>query len=199
MFETYAKKVNERFLRRRVDELGVVVKLVPGDSSLPETLITPRNGEVKETLTISYLSSKFFTVLFSSPSAAHALLMGSGSEGLFTVSSESLFKTIYTGPTVGRTRCRRQRLRAKPIPSCIELVIPPRHPFDDAALASAWWSFAVLWLLQAMDDIEASVFRLVKARTVPGNEPWYREQWERAAFVEKRPVSHPMGSVRQES
>jgi len=37
----------------------------------------------------------------------------------------------------------------------------------------------VIWTLLLLDRLEEKVFRAVKARLVPGNEPW--GMWERAA------------------
>ncbi|KAF9000939.1 hypothetical protein BDZ89DRAFT_1170221 [Hymenopellis radicata] len=195
IFDAYARRRNEAFLRQRVEETSMTVRFVAGDPLVPEMVFTPRMSEKKtEELTIRYTAPKFFSILFSAPSAEHALLMGSTSEGFFTVSNEAIFLRVYQPLESSSPMGRRQRLRAHPIPSSISFVIPNQHPLD--ASGNKLVSYAVLWMMQTMDDVESAIFRLLKARTVHNNEPWYREQWQRAVNAPAMKPVYELGSVR---
>ncbi|KAF8905595.1 hypothetical protein CPB85DRAFT_1376774 [Mucidula mucida] len=181
IFDAYARRRNEAFLRRRVEETKTTVRLVAGDPLVPEMVFTPCISEKNaEELIIRYTAPKFFSILFSAPSAKHALLMGSTSEGFFTVSDEDMFLRVYQPLETSLPMSRRQRLRAHPMPSSISFVIPNQHPLDVSG--NRILSYTILWIMQTMDDVESAMYRLLKARLVHGNEPWYREQWKRAVL-----------------
>ncbi|KAF8888982.1 hypothetical protein CPB85DRAFT_1334125 [Mucidula mucida] len=194
IFDAYARRRNEAFLSQRVEETNTTVRLVAGDPLAPEMIFTPRISEKNaEELIIRYTTPKFFSILFSAPSAKHALLMGSTSEALFTVSDEDIFLRVYRPLASSLPMSRRQRLRANPIPFSISFVIPNQHPLD--ASGNKLISYAILWVMQTMDDVESAIFRFLKARTVHDNEPWYREQWQRAGNAPVKRV-YELGSVR---
>ncbi|KAF8887202.1 hypothetical protein CPB85DRAFT_1258351 [Mucidula mucida] len=194
IFDAYARRRNEAFLRRRVEETKTTVRLVAGDPLVPEMVFAPRIPEKNtEELIIRYTAPKFFSILFSAPSAKHALLMGSTSEGFFTVSDEDMFLRVYQPLETSLPMSRRQHLRAHPMPSSISFVIPNQHPLDVSGNRIS--SYTILWIMQTMDDVESAMYRLLKARLVHGNEPWYREQWKRAGNAPEKHV-YELGSVR---
>ncbi|KAG7447389.1 uncharacterized protein BT62DRAFT_948459 [Guyanagaster necrorhizus] len=200
IFEAYARRRLEVYLKRRVGETGVVVRLVPNDLGAPSSVFHPgKRDDDHQELTIHYLSGKFFTVIFMAPSAAHAYLLGVRSEGIFTVSSEALFVSVFEPQYKAGHLSRRQCMRRKAVPSSLPLPIPQRHILDDDALG-----VMMLLALWCMDKLEIVLFRSLHARILPGVEPWYWNQWERALAVwesgVKRSVDHGgIGSVRRDS
>ncbi|KAJ7270693.1 hypothetical protein B0H12DRAFT_1229183 [Mycena haematopus] len=204
-FEKYARDRVENFLRQRVEETGVSVSLVPADPSLATRTFSPSerpHDEVTVQLTISYLSPRIFTILLLSPSSQHALLLGT-TERIFYASSAELFHSTFAGShQPGTPLSRRQRLRSAPVSvAALPLPIPAQHPLDTTALLGSFVSVAVIWTLLFLDRVEEWVFWVVRARPVPGLEPW--KQWERAArayggdtVVSKIPKD-PTGSIRR--
>ncbi|KAF9468302.1 hypothetical protein BDZ94DRAFT_1209300 [Collybia nuda] len=179
LLEGYARRSLERFLDRRVNETGVTVTLVAADSAIGSNIFTPVSHDRTLHLKVWYLSPRFFTIMFLCPSAAHALLLGSDSEGLFFTSDRELFLSTFSAKTTFPSRLGfRQRFRTLPIPDAITLAIPTRHIFDDNPHGSIAVSGATIWIHFALELLEAYVFRIARARTVQGQEPW--KQWERA-------------------
>lgn len=109
--EAYARRVVERFLRRRASELGTTVALVSGDPSVPKQVFAPgstlssapagkstqSSPSSTDELVVHYTAPLFFTTLLLAPSAAHMLLLGR-TEDLFRVSSELLFARVFAPP-----------------------------------------------------------------------------------------------------
>ncbi|KAK0431887.1 hypothetical protein EV421DRAFT_1720072 [Armillaria borealis] len=200
IFEAYARRRLETYLKQKVEETDVTVRLVPNDLGAPSMVFQPRAGnEDRPELTIRYLSGKFFTIMFMVPSAAHAYLLGVHSEGVFTVSSEALFVSVFEPQHQAGHLSRRQRMRHKVVPSSLPLPIPQRHILDVDALGTV-----VLWALWRMDELERVLFHSFRARVTPGGEPWYWNQWERASAVWERSVERSVhhggiGSFRRDS
>ncbi|KAJ6630084.1 hypothetical protein B0H10DRAFT_2208215 [Mycena sp. CBHHK59/15] len=198
LFERYARLQVEDFLARRVEDTGVVVVLVAANPSIAPRTFSPATKTSNTVLTISYLAPRFFTILLLSPSAAHALLLGSATERIFFPSSAELFLATFSlsAQAPGAALSRRQRMRRRPIPASLPLPVPPRHVLDRGVLVST----AVVWALLFLDRLEAWVFRVARARPVTGLEPW--KQWERAARVYRGEdiaiQKDPAGSVRRE-
>ncbi|KAJ6554539.1 hypothetical protein B0H19DRAFT_1210883 [Mycena capillaripes] len=203
LFERYARRQVEDFLRRRVEETGVSVSLVPANPSIISRTLSPAlpaNDDAPR-LTISYLSPRVFTILLLSPSAEHALLLGT-TERIFYASSAELFHSTFAGPIQpGTAISRRQKMRSKPIGSSLPLAIPVRHPLDTTGLVGSCFSAAIIWTLLFLDRVEEWVFGVARARPVKGLEPW--KQWERAARAhrgEKIGIpKDPNGSIRRDA
>jgi hypothetical protein len=130
---------------RRVNDTGITVTLVSGNPSIPQRSFVPATmygTKLNRHLTIHYLSPRFFTLLFQSPSAAHAYLLGSATEHIFTASSMDLFMTIFASdtnyPQASLTSSfmsplsMQQRIRRRPISLSLLtsplLPIPATHP-----------------------------------------------------------------------
>ncbi|KAI8990412.1 hypothetical protein BD414DRAFT_483556 [Trametes punicea] len=190
--EAYARKVVERFLARRADELGIVISLMSGDPSVPLKSFFPSGAGVRQDanadLSISYAAPRFFTTLLLAPSAGHMLLLGRA-EDLFRVNSEALFLQVFS-QTAASSHSYTQMLRTCLLPrrftrsipapadsgpsgrSCI----PHTHPLDrDRPLLNA----LAVGTMHLVDHLEKAIFTILRARFVPGQEPWGR--WERAA------------------
>ncbi|KAI0759044.1 hypothetical protein C8Q74DRAFT_1372913 [Fomes fomentarius] len=195
--EAYARRVVERFLRRRASELGTTVALVSGDPSVPKQVFAPGSTlssaavhdstqsppSSTDELVIHYTAPRFFTTLLLAPSAAHMLLLGR-TEDLFRVSSELLFARVFAPPRRSPSFWARrdQSARVSLLPGRFVRSAPidsNSHPLDDDG---GVWNLPVIYLLHAADALEKTVFTSLKARFVPGLEPWGR--WERAAVVE---------------
>ncbi|KAI9058807.1 hypothetical protein FKP32DRAFT_1597132 [Trametes sanguinea] len=192
IWETYARGVVERFLWRRANELSIVVSLVSGDPSVPPRTFRPSSTEERKDartdLAIHYAAPRFFTTLLLAPSAEHMLLLGRV-EGLFRVNSESLFLQAFSSspPTQSSPHSMTQRLRVCLVPQRFlkatgkaseEGNTPHAHPLDDDRPI---FNALAICALHLADRLEKSAFTLLRARFVPGLEPWGR--WERAASV----------------
>ncbi|TFK88818.1 hypothetical protein K466DRAFT_662050 [Polyporus arcularius HHB13444] len=177
--EAYARRVVERFLARRAEELGVGVVLESGDPSMPRRVFVPSSTSPEDRLVIRYAARRFFPTLLLAPCAAHMLLVGTA-EDLFRVSSEELFVRVFAGGAWPRMSWV-QSLRLSLLPKRFARrpsQVPPRHPLDEG------WGFLnalVVCLVHTGDILEKTVFTCLKARFVPGLEPWGR--WERAAML----------------
>ncbi|KAK0447893.1 uncharacterized protein EV420DRAFT_1483693 [Desarmillaria tabescens] len=179
IFEAYTRRRLETYLKQKVEEIGVTVRLVPNDQGAPSIVFQPRaRGEDCQELTVRYLSGKFFTIMFMAPSAAHAYLLGVRSEGIFTVSSETLFVSVFEPQHQAGRLSGRQCMRRKVVPPSLPLPIPQGHILDVDALGTV-----VLWVSWRMDELENVLFRSFRARIQPGGEPWYWNQWDRALAV----------------
>jgi hypothetical protein len=129
------------------------------------------------------------------PSAAHALLLGVHADRVFSVSSEELFKEVFSIPSSviqGPSWAARKswNIRQCFIPPGLDLPVPLRHPLDDPPTVL---TVLVLFLLFLLEKLERNVFRVFRARFVKGDEPWAK--WEK--LVVKPPLD-VLGSVRRE-
>ncbi|PPQ98677.1 hypothetical protein CVT24_003304 [Panaeolus cyanescens] len=196
--ERYARRRVERFLTERAEQMHVEIVLIPADPTFQKFKASPSNGS-ESCLTVSYLSSRFFMVLFTSPSAHHALLLGCDVEEIFHPSSRELFVEVFSStPTSSITRS--QRFRAGPIPAEVTIPIPYSHFLDDADFATSFMNLCVLCVERLAGDIERRIFYLFNARIVEGTEPWIK--WQRTALFlsNKAALSPPVdivGSVRR--
>lgn len=186
LLQSFARRRVEKFLARRVEETGIAVTLVSADPNKAQISFIPSGFDSScQTLKISYLSPRFFTILFACPSSAHTLLLGSDSEKIFFPSSRDLFMTIFHVeiPT-GTAHNFLQRLRTKPFHPSLHLPIPQRHPLDTSSTFNFFLSTVVLWTHMVLDALEAWIFRMTRARIVEGQEPWL--QWDRAVIFQAR-------------
>lgn len=188
--EAYARGLTEKLLARRSEELGVRIELVSGDPSVPRRTFQPSARTQKKDiqgeadLTIHYAAPRFFSTLLLAPSPEHMLLVGRA-EDLFRVNSESLFSQVFSAASASAIRDKTttsltQRIRTSLLPSRFLTAAPTgapvRHPLDaDRPLVNA----LAICALHLMDHLEKTVFTLLRARFVPGMEPWLR--WGRAA------------------
>ncbi|KAF8176305.1 hypothetical protein BJ912DRAFT_987372 [Pholiota molesta] len=178
--ERFARLRVEEFLARRSEETGVRVTLIAANPHAPKLVF----------LIVWYTSSKFFSVLFLCPSAAHALLLGCETEQIFRVSSKEVFLDIFSPSIILSQPTPQslnnitkvhwlQRLRARHLPNALGLPIPPTHYLDQLDSGKAMISSAmVISASQLLDGVEKTVFGLASARVVEGQEPW--KMWERA-------------------
>ncbi|KAI1789672.1 hypothetical protein LXA43DRAFT_553207 [Ganoderma leucocontextum] len=186
LLEAYARKITEDFFARRAENLRMDVTLVSGDRSVPCQTFSPwttlasGDGDVaREELVIHYTAPRFFTTLLLAPSAEHLLLLRR-TDGLFRVSSDELFVRMFSVvPAVESSMSWTQQLRVSLLPHRFvsAAAMARRHPLDSNGprLLNA----LAVCLLHFADVLEKNVFTLVRARFVPGTEPWRR--WERAA------------------
>jgi hypothetical protein len=185
--EAYARRRTEAFLRQRVQQIDTAISLVSANPAVPtKTFGSPK--EAASHLVIQYMSPRFFSTLFLVPSGSHALLTASDQahgkiDRIFRVSDRALFLEVFEGQGSGPWTTT-QRLRVRPVPDLIlafpGLPIPPRHPLElqKRSLSRTCADFSVLALLVLAEWLEKWIFGLVKARFVPGDEPWGR--WARA-------------------
>jgi hypothetical protein len=177
--EKYAQRCVTSFLVRRVQETGIGVTLIAANPAMGRFSYSPLSQAEKDHLTISYLSSQLFIILLLSPSAQHALLLGSDTEKLFFASSRDLFIKLFSGSQVSSPSGILQRLRLRGVGQTIPYPIPAYHPLDAETNVVIRGSVIVLLLL--LESLEAILFRLARVRVVAGQEPWLR--WKRAASV----------------
>jgi len=181
LIDRFARGRVELFLQRRVRDTGIQVRLVAADPSIRERIFSPP-VPVSAHLTISYLSSRCFTILFLSPSAQHALLLGADTEKIFTVSSPELFLSIFSAPASSKFHPGiLQCARCRALPPSMALEIPPFHFMDTNGVIDRLVSGCMIFLHRILDSVERWVFSITHARVVQGQEPWM--QWERAAAV----------------
>jgi hypothetical protein len=212
VLESYACKLVIQFLRRRAAETGISVLLRPSNPNIPPTkILAAWNTIDPPTLEISYLSPRFFTILFVCPSSEHSLLLGSDSEEIFQASSKDLFTTIFN-PATYRSKPSflqgvLQSLRRARVPGGLDITSPTTHILDsDRSEPGLVLSMIVLWSFAFLDYLEKSIFQVTGARFVEGKEPW--NAWKRAVELHssrkdgmaRRPESPSIvyGSVRRE-
>ncbi|KAL1938918.1 hypothetical protein VTO73DRAFT_11071 [Trametes versicolor] len=188
--EAYARGLIEKLFARCSEELGVRIELVSGDPSVPRRTFQPsaraqeKDVQGEAYLTIHYAAPRFFSTLLLAPSPEHMLLVGRA-EDLFRVNSQSLFSQVFSAASPSTTQDKTstsltQWIRASLLPSrfltAAPTGTPARHILDvDRPLLNA----LAICALHLMDHLEKTVFTLLRARFVPGMEPWLR--WDRAA------------------
>ncbi|KAF9480298.1 hypothetical protein BDN70DRAFT_833053 [Pholiota conissans] len=177
--ERFARLRIQTFLRRRTEELGVRVTLVSANPQDPNPSFAPSTTKPEKELIIWYTSSKFFTVLFLCPSAAHSLLLGCDTEKIFRVSSRDVFLNVFSTSSVSNQSSILQHLRSRHLPKSLNFPVPAVHFLDEPrSWRTTLSSAAVISANQLLDWVEKSIFGLVKARVVEGQEPW--TMWDRA-------------------
>lgn len=191
--ETWTQKLArtrvESYLERRVAQLGVSVTLSPGNPAVPRRVFRSGESESEEgepALTISYLSPAFFTAMFASPSAKHALLLGEASK-LFSPSSRPLFLRVFNTqpePAGCRSVSAAQHLRLHALPHHLRdnmyLPVPTLHPLDSPGAFHLHYAVTLLLLLYSnwSQALEEWLYRLFRVKFATGEEPW--GQWDRA-------------------
>lgn len=188
LLETYTRRITEDFLGRRAKDLGIDVTFVSGDPSVPDRTFSPwfspagGDGDIaRQELVIHYTSPRFFTTLLLAPSAEHLLLL-KRTDDLFRASSDELLVRVFSvGPIAGSPVSWTQQLRTLFLPRRFvsAAAVAPQHPLDSNGprLLNA----LAVCLLHFADVLEKNLFTLLRARFVPGMEPWRR--WERAAAL----------------
>lgn len=192
LLEGFARRRLEVHLTRRAEETGIEVTLQPADPSVGRHTF---GCSSEKKLAVSYLAPRFFTVVFLSPSAEHALLLGCDTERLFNVSDRNLFRVVFSGKPHDKEGL--QRLRLRDIPPELDLHIPRTHYLDNSH-PSIVTALAICTFL-FLEWLEKRVFGLARARVVNGLEPW--GQWRRAVGVYRggssnAPLGGSLGSVR---
>ncbi|KAF4568244.1 hypothetical protein EYR40_010358 [Pleurotus pulmonarius] len=184
LFERFAKQRVVTFLQQRSESTGISVSLVSANPETPRDDFPASSAQTPKSdrrLQIDYLTPRFFTILFLSPSAAHALLLGHTSERVFFPSSTELFLEVFSvSMSSVSTLSMPQQARVQGIPRLLahsrNLPVPSSHPLD------LGWNVTVTWslvkLLRVLEEAERWIFGIARARPVKGNEPW--KQWERA-------------------
>lgn len=185
--QRWARIQMETFLKEQVHKLQISVTLVSGNP-----LISPKHFASQasdQTLTISYLSPAFFTLVLEAPSAHHAFLLGKVSK-LFAPSSTDLFLLVFRNlsddSTVGRhhtsvpTTTIAQHLRLYSLPTYIHdhpaLPVPRSHPLDsDTVCLQYLATLAFLTSRIWTKALEEKLYTFMRVRFVPGQEPW--SQW----------------------
>ncbi|KAF7978201.1 hypothetical protein HWV62_1422 [Athelia sp. TMB] len=135
--ERYARARVCKLVRLRTREIGVRVVMQPNDVALQADVFERAEAEKEvqaQTLEVKYLSPRVWTIIFASPSAAHARLLGA-SEGVFSTSNDALFDTLFSPPSpLGTRRAERsmaQQIRAYPLPASRAMPrVPALHSFD---------------------------------------------------------------------
>ncbi|KAG6857017.1 hypothetical protein H0H87_010689 [Tephrocybe sp. NHM501043] len=182
LLERYARGRVLAFLGERADQAGVHITLVSADPLVPD--YTMGVAESTQHLVITYLSPRFFTILFTVPSPEHALLLASDTEHIFSVSSRELFITVFTPPTPSNLAITSlQLLRKNHVPSSIPLCVPSPH-FLDSGCSSRVDNVKAELALRALfflEHLQRWIFSMVHARIVLYKEPW--TVWRRAEKV----------------
>ncbi|GJE92912.1 DUF1365 domain-containing protein [Phanerochaete sordida] len=194
--EAFARRRVEAFLRERVHETEIKITLIAGDPTIPTNEFSPdATSEETRHLIISYLSSAFFTALFTAPSFAHAWLLCQTS-GCCHVSSEELFREVFSDTRDSDKQQARssttmaQKLRKLQLPEQLRqgrpgLEIPEQHAIDaerEAKLSSVA-TYLVLLGGIVSERVEAWVYWATGASFVAGQEPW--RKWERVFGLEE--------------
>ncbi|KAF4586360.1 hypothetical protein EYR38_010636 [Pleurotus pulmonarius] len=184
IFERLAKQRVVTFLQQRSELTGISVSLVSADPETPRDDFPASSMQMPKSdrhLQIDYLTPRFFTILFLSPSAAHALLIGHTSDKAFFPSSTELFLEVFSAPMSSVTILSvAQQARVQGLPHLLthsrNLPVPPIHPLDLGWNTTVTWS--MVKALRTLEGAERWIFDIARARPVKGNEPW--KQWERA-------------------
>jgi len=182
MLEAYTHELVLRFLHRRTAETGISALLAPPNPSVsPIKIPAVSDSGDTSTLEISYLSPRFFVMLFMCPSSVHSLLLGCDANGIFRVSSRDLFLTVFSCTSYEASFFQRalQSLRRARICDSSNVTSPTVHFLDtNCSMAGLAMSMAVFSLIVFFDFLEKAVFRAIGVRFVKGNEPW--NSWDRA-------------------
>ncbi|KAH8112067.1 hypothetical protein DFH11DRAFT_1842237 [Phellopilus nigrolimitatus] len=193
----YARRLTERFLEQRARETANRCR-----TRLHEPDV--RSSTISKKLTITFRSSRFFTLLLACPSAPHALLLGRDAERLFITSDARLFTQIFSASTSSAEDTKRPTpppsnpphangCNNTKNPNNDNFTIPPIHPLDTVPLplplplarsARPALNFVCVLLLLALVRLEQALFGALRARFVRGDEPW--GAWARAEAAQLR-------------
>ncbi|KXN83992.1 hypothetical protein AN958_00639 [Leucoagaricus sp. SymC.cos] len=190
--ESYAHRLVLTHLHRRTAEINISVVLTPSNPNiLPTKISAPRSSTDTPTLEITYLSPRFFTILFTCPSSKHSLLFGSDTEEIFQVSSREIFTAAFSHTTHNQVKPSflqgmLQSLRWARTPDVLDITNPTAHFLDtDRSTRGLVMSTIVLLSLAFLDHLEKSIIQVTGARFVKGREPW--NAWKRAAELNSIP------------
>lgn len=189
LIERVSRQVVESFIQQRVEELPIEIQFLSSNSFDPPRIYKPTSLKTQNLLKIYYRSPRLFSIMLITPSASHALLLGSKAERIFNTSDDSLFNEFFEPPA--RTRLSRlQRLRVWLLPSnAPRILYPPVHFLDNQRPLLV---VPVLLAYYLLELLERSIYIMFKARFVEGDEPW--NGWGRLDRKEK-PID--IGSVRR--
>lgn len=197
-------------LTRRVNEEGIAVEIRFADPSREAIRIEPE-ARAKERLVIETRHPSLFIQLLMARTPKHFLLTAV-QEGHTTVSSASIFERLMnsgkqaehtTGFVMATLHRWIESVRAahllfllsfcdRPIPP--EIVTVQRHHLaDPPGIRQNFSLLVILASLLFADKVEEKIFRLVKARFIPGQEPW--TVWKRT--VDSIWREHGNGTVDQ--
>ncbi|KAF4586372.1 hypothetical protein EYR38_010648 [Pleurotus pulmonarius] len=184
IFERLARQRVVYFLQQRSESTGISVSLVSANPATPRDDFPAFSTQMPKSdrhLQIDYLTPRFFTILFLSPSAAHALLLGHTSDKVFFPSSTELFLEVFSVSVSSvSTLSMPQQARVQGLPRLLthsrNLPVPPIHPLDLGRNTTVTWS--MVKVLRTLEEAERWIFGIARARPVKGNELW--KQWERA-------------------
>lgn len=184
------------------------VEFLDGFRGPAPVVFAPQGGKPCGTVHMRTADPKLFTNLLGVPSARHYVVLApelstsiSDPEGFVEFfacpqSEESSLDLLQRLAAITREASFRFFLSHSLIPPTPDLVLPHRHWFSGLP---TWWQEAqmlwVLWVTYAADLLEEMVFHLVKARFVPGREPW--KIWERAlrrTYSKDDETAHEKGS-----
>ncbi|KAF8438432.1 hypothetical protein L210DRAFT_3404335 [Boletus edulis BED1] len=202
--ESYARRRFFAFLEQRCAETGVDIALVSGDPSTQTWRCCGQKdakdlGELS-TLTISYTSSRVFTLFLLAPSAHLFFCAGckSKTDGqcpVFSVSDEDIYMRVFepgqkhSNEHLGWIEWATQRMRSVSIPRDI---FPGRaqlcHPLAALPSSSATrlFDFFVVTVLVIQDWILEKVFCMFRVRFVAGTEPWMKDIWRKAQTTARK-------------
>ncbi|TFK48257.1 DUF1365-domain-containing protein [Heliocybe sulcata] len=182
--EAYCRRRLETFLTARVNEVNIAVTLIPANPSLAPSHFSPTKKDCPQ-LKIYYMSPRFFAMLFTCPSPAHTTWLGA-TEGIFSTSDGGLFLDLFQIPhpeswSLNETPSPSQYLRVARIPAEFKWMYPHVHALEYyASRTRRVANFLVLCMLIMVDCLEESLFGILRARFVPGTEPW--NAWKRALY-----------------
>lgn len=211
--EKCARKRVDHFLRRKAQELGIDVRLIPANPVNKSIVYSAIGGILEEDsrplsthdstrpiLTIHYLSSVFFVHLWVLPSSQHALLFGSKAEEIFVVNNEDLFLRTFSSNEVltSSSNSYLQRLRAWFLPNnALDVPFPMHHALDESGSGIFnfdWTPAMVILAFYTLQNLEYLLYKLFAARFVRGDEPW--DRWSRLNDGKKK--DSDLGSIRHE-
>ncbi|CEL61105.1 hypothetical protein RSOLAG1IB_09756 [Rhizoctonia solani AG-1 IB] len=183
--ERWARERFEARINVIATTLGIKLRIASTNPLVPVALLGSQENYARE-LTLCYRSPRVWTSILISPTAAHALELGSRAEHWFGVSDETLFKKLWDhssfpegrGHIVKMVGLMRTRLTYLPTPIKTTLIMPqppyPPHPLDSP---SSFSLLAHVCLLYLAFHTERLVFGVTRARFVVGDTPW--RVWER--------------------
>ena len=178
-----ARGLFEQFLDQRAKEVGMEVTLAPTNPFEATKTIGPSDGASGK-LTIYFRSWEAFVFILEAPTPQLALALSRAQfQPLFTVSSERSFIQLLQPASEASPSRRGQQLARFFRRQLLPEVLHDTCRAQGNALESInpWLAARILFWRVLVAHLEHGAFSLLKARTVPGNEPWL--QWQRAAQI----------------